>query len=485
MTIGLKVDNGTNKRGIIAGSILHGRIYLHNDKPMNAHSIRLKMSGIEEAVVHHTATETRVRNHHHGRANTEGATENVTMDHYERHSDTFYSIDHTIREFPGGVIPRGQYEFPFALQLPQSLPSSMEAENSQSHCKVRYEIIAEVYQKPNSIFYSNPHAKEQLTVISMPSTVSPQHDSSLHLPAEIIPMSNCACCCFGSCSKIGTMALETQFDKTTLFLDTPSSPSTKNWNKSSSRQNRSFQSEGPNSTMQSFGVNFRCENKSTERVKNVIAQLDETIEWSVNGHTTFCKKTLAKSTRDASLYPELKPMWHKPFTWEEHQYNNPEAHSPLLDSKPWRTMDPSLRVDGAQAFDTYRGAAVKVRHVLTFKLVTEGCCSTNPEVSALVEIYRNPVAFGGSEAAFHNPLAGTQKPQNVSPSAPFEGQVFESPPYATAPPSAYDTSYSNNTMPSASAVPLAEAQLVLPEDWNAQAAEIVNIPIVEATVVDK
>lgn len=468
MTIGLKVGDGVNNRGIVAGSILQGRIYLHNDQPANAHSIRLKISGIEEAVVHHTQTETRSTGSFHHDNNDN---DTFTTDHYERHSDTFYKVDHTIKEFPGGVLPRGQYEFPFALQLPKSLPSSMEAgDSSQSYCSVRYEIVAEVYQKPNTIFYRNPHAIERLVVVAIPSTVTPQYDSSLHLPAEIVPISNCACCCFGGCTKIGTMALETKFDKTTLFLDAPSTTrATNNWNRSRFTQNRSFQSGGVNASQQSFGVQFRCENKSTEKVRHVKAQLDETIEWNVNGHRAAVTRTLATSTRDASLYPELDPMWHKPFAWEQHQYNN-EARSPLLGAKPWRTIDPSLQVDGSQANDTYRGTAVRVRHVLTFKIVTGGCCSTNPDASAVVEIYRNPVAFGGPEAAV-DPLA--EVPPTVSPSAPFEDEIGF-PPAASAPPSVYDTKPSE--------VPLAQAQ-VLPDNWDAQEAKVCHIPLAEATVV--
>lgn len=482
MTIGLKVDNGTNSRGVVAGSILHGRIYLHNDTPVSGHSIRLKMSGIEEAVVHHTSTESSGSHHHyqhssghrHNRHHGSHGYDTQTIDNYERHSDTFYSIDHTIKEFPGGVIPRGQFEFPFALQLPKSLPSSMAAaQDSQSHCKVRYEVVAEVYQKPNTIFYSNPQAKESLTVVAMPSTVTPRHDSSLHLPAEIVPISTCNCCCFASCTKIGTMALEAKFDKTTLFLDAPSVPASKSWNNS---RRQPFQSEGGNASQHTFGVQFRCENKSTERVKNVKTQLVETIEWSVNGKTASVKTTLATSTRDASLYPELKAMWHKPFQWEQHSYSNAEATSPLLDAKPWRTMDPSLRVDGTQASDTYRGSAVKVRHVLSFQIRTEGCCSTNPDASALVEIYRNPVAFGASEASF-----GEAASKQTAPSAPFEADVFATAPAASAPPSTYDSSYAKN--PGSQQVPMAQASVVLPQDWNAHTEEVVSIPIVEATVV--
>eukprot|EP00531_Pseudo-nitzschia_arenysensis_P004214 CAMPEP_0116143644 /NCGR_PEP_ID=MMETSP0329-20121206/15563_1 /TAXON_ID=697910 /ORGANISM="Pseudo-nitzschia arenysensis, Strain B593" /LENGTH=494 /DNA_ID=CAMNT_0003638983 /DNA_START=59 /DNA_END=1543 /DNA_ORIENTATION=+ len=488
LTIGLKVENGPNNKGNVAGSILYGRIYLHNAKPVNAHSIRLRMKGIEEAVVHHTSTETRQRHHNHHHNSHHNDTESISIDHYERHSDIFFKIDHTIKELPGGVIPRGQFEFPFALQLPKSLPSSMEAGDGQSHCKVRYEIIAEVYQKPNTIFYKNPHATENLTVVAMPSTVSPYQDSSLHLPTEIVPISNCNCCCFAACTKIGTMALETKFDKTTLFLNETLSPTANNrWsNTSHRRQNRRFQSEGPNARHQTFEIQFRSENKSTEKVKNVKAKLVQTIEWAVNGHTASVQKTLAESTRDASMYSELDPMWHKPFKWQQHQYSNNESASPLLHARPWRTMDPALRVDGTEATDTYRGTAVKVRHTLSFSIKTQGCCSTNPDASAVVEIYRNPVAFGGEETAYHDPLGATQT-QDFSPSAPFEEMTSS---HASAPPSMYDDNYSTSqstsqyTKTSAPEVPMAQAELVLPDDWNAYTEEVVNIPIVEATVVD-
>ena len=120
MTIGLKVDNGNGNRGIMAGSILYGRIYLSNKQVAEARSIRLKVIGTEETVVHHTTSEVRTADRFDDRSDT--------RDHYERHSHTIYNVDHTIKEFPSGHIPRGQFEFPFALQLPKSLPSSMEAQ---------------------------------------------------------------------------------------------------------------------------------------------------------------------------------------------------------------------------------------------------------------------------------------------------------------------------------------------------------------------
>lgn len=478
MTIGLQVNNG-NKAGIMAGSILHGRIYLSTNQSVNAHSIRLKLIGTEFAKVHYQTSETRP-DYSTNRGNNNESSITETMDHYEHNSHVFYEIDHSIKDFPGAVIPRGQYEFPFHLHLPKSLPSSMEARQNQSHCEVRYEIIAEVYQKPNSLFYKNQHHKELLNVVAMPSSVRTDEDSSLHLPVEIVPVSSCNCCCFASCTKQGTMALESKFDKTTLLLDTPTSPSFSNSPFHRTRQPRSFQSDSIRN--QSIGVQFRCENKSTELVKSVRAQLQQKIEWRVNGHFECLTTTLGTSTVDASLYPELNAMWRKPFKFEEHQRNSDMNF--LLNSKPWRTIDPPLRVEGAEATDTYRGNCVNVRHVLTLSVNTTGCCSTNPDASALVEIYRNPAIYGvdlAGHEGFTEAFAQDYSSGKPSPTAPFEDEVVpEAHATPTAPSSVYDDALHQT---SATAVPMVQAQLVLPDDWNAHTHETVTIPIAEATVV--
>ena len=324
----------------------------------------------------------------------------------------------------------------------------------------------------------------------MPTSSSVRSDSSLHLPAEIVSISTCNCCCFMGCTKVGTMALEAQFDKTTVLLDGLSSPSHCREHRNNRRNTHGFQSSDNVDTSKSIGVKFRCENRSTEKIKSIKAELIETIEFCANGHTESVKTTLASSTMDASTYPELDAMWHKPFSWQEHRHQNNSNnihHTEGLLSKPWRTIYPSLGVEADMATDTYRGRVIQVRHVLSVKAVTHGCCSTNPDASALVEIYRNPAAFGVEVASVASNVKQQQQQQQTSHPAsfaPFEDNGYTAvPAQATAPPSFYDNKDNNNV---ASEVPLAEAQLVLPEDWNAQTAEIVTIAedMVVATPVD-
>ena len=289
------------------------------------------------------------------------------------------------------------------------------------------------------------------------------------------------------------MALEAKFDKTSLLMDEPTSQSAfKSRNKRKTYLHRS------NDNSKNFRVQFRCENKTAEKFKSVKAELKEIIEWSARGHTKTIETILASSTMDASLFPELNAMWLKPFEWQYHKYNNETNR--LLESKPWRTIEPPLGVDASRANDTYQGNAIQVRHVLALKIISMGCFTTNPDASTLVQISRNPMAFGVERSeAQHDPLFCNSKPTHAaaSASAPFEDEIFAKPattaPFeaqSTAPLDVYDdnsyTGYKNdytNSSNSESTVPMVEAQLVLPEDWNAQTEELVTIPIAEATAV--
>ena len=277
------------------------------------------------------------------------------------------------------------------------------------------------------------------------------------------------------CTKAGTITLEAQFDKTTVLMDGLSSPLHRRGPCINKRSMRLFQSSNNIDTSKSIGVKFRCENRSTEKIKSIKAELIETIEFGANGRTEIIKTTLASSTLDASMYPELDA--------NSNNIDHTEGHL----SKPWRTIHPSLRVEADMATDTYRGTTIQVRHVLSVKVVMDGCCSTNPDASALVEIYRNPAAFG-VEVASNGKQQQQQTAQDPPSFDPLEDEGYAAvPAQATAPPSFSDNKDNNNNNNNvASEVPLAEAQLVLPEGWNAQTAEIVTIAetMVVATLVD-
>jgi hypothetical protein len=116
-SIGLKVDT---KGPQIAGSIIYGRVYLSVSKPhQKARSIQLKVIGKECLVVHHTSQE----DDDLGGGGNNRSTR--TVDQYEHATHTILEMDYPLHRFPTGIMPVGQFEYPFALQLPENLPSSM------------------------------------------------------------------------------------------------------------------------------------------------------------------------------------------------------------------------------------------------------------------------------------------------------------------------------------------------------------------------
>jgi hypothetical protein len=345
--------------------------------------------------------------------------------------------------------------------------------------------------------YSNPNAKEEINVAAKSLTMThPDQDTSLQLPLEIVPINRCCCC---SCTKQGSIALETKFDKTTLLL----CPHNNSTTTTTTISDTAYRSNENGSNQNAVMVQFRCQNKSTAKVGSVHVELIETIDWHVNGHKESVKKILAESKKDAGLYPELDPLWRKPTRLERRQQDDSEAHL-LLQYKPWHAVGPL--VVPSHAKDTYRGSGIQVRHVLNVQLKTLGWCTTNPDASSLVEIYRNPMTTtmvttttSASTAAAtgvgvsHDDNFSCEQQQHTTPSAPFEDEFSSTTmlqQVATAPLDVYDYNntphgYNNKKINTNdfTSIPTVEAQIVLPEDWNAQTAEVVNIPMAEATVL--
>mmetsp|Transcript_39141 Transcript_39141/g.94629 ORF Transcript_39141/g.94629 Transcript_39141/m.94629 type:complete len:179 (+) Transcript_39141:57-593(+) len=168
------------------------------------------------------------------------------------------------------------------------------------------------------------------------------------------------------------------------------------------------------------------------------------------------------------------------FKFEGHRYPELEASEPKstvccllggpsyahLGSNPlsqeFHTVQ--LRVP-EDANDTYRGNSVTVQHVLSVVLVSNGCCNSNPESATMMQLVKS-FSNGGSGGK-------SSEPTMVTPSAPSDllddtitpGSSSSSPVLATA------------------EMVVAEAQ-VLPPDWNAQTAQVVEIPMAEAMVIE-
>ncbi len=433
ITVGLK----TQKLNYKAGDYVNGTVYLSvNKEGQQAQAVVLRIIGKEHAVVHYTTSETR----------REGDTDHTYhQDHYDDSTYDFLRIEYPLHRFQTERLARGQFEFPFCIQLPQDLPSTMKCQKGGSHCSVEYRFTATLVQASSGIFTSNPSAEQKLSIFTVPPAGEDTTRSSLELPVQEVPV--VSCCCHGK----GTIMLQASFSKTTV------------------------------QPQDSVEIQFRCRNQSTSRVQQVRVQLEQTTEWTANrGHSEVVKDVLDRRDMDAEQFPELQKGHRR----ARQVRGASHEQQPFQDSN-WNRC--SIRVPNIIR-DSYNGKGVKVRHLVSIQLLTSGCCTTDPDATTLVRVYQSlPTPATANAVSVMNSVQ--VPPPSHKPSRRKEGEsTFASdnttgdfPLLPSAPPAYWDDGLPTSL--SDVAPVMAEAH-VLPLDWNAQTAELVQIPMVEAIVLD-
>jgi hypothetical protein len=468
ISVGLRTDQSS----YTAGDTVTGRVYVNVTKQAQAaQALLLQIRGEEHAVVHHTTEERD--------DSTSTGAGSRTNHHYEEGHYVFLQLEYPLHSFPSGSIPPGQYEYPFSIHLPasknNSIPSSMHCRKGESYCEIKYELIASL-RKPSSsssssrFMTSDPSSTQTLTMNAAPPPLM-DPDTSLQLPREDVPVHNC--CCVRS----GTMALEVSLSQTILQ---------------------------PHDSVQ---VQFRCQNQSTIKVRTVRVQLQQMVEWNVDHHrhSETVTRDLDRKDRDAKEYPELAKQ-HRRRRLPRHarpheqavpfqQSNNNSTTNNNSNTTNWHGSN--IRVPPS-TYDSYMGRSVQVRHVLSVELLTKGCCTTNPEASALVQVFRkhpNVQQEPQEQPAVFVATASLDQPATapalvVLPSALYEDPTYEN--ASTVPSAPPGTSYGSSTMigttssrsSKSSGTPImAQAQL-LPPDWHAQTAEVVDIPMAQVTILE-
>eukprot|EP00549_Striatella_unipunctata_P002349 CAMPEP_0118703172 /NCGR_PEP_ID=MMETSP0800-20121206/18370_1 /TAXON_ID=210618 ORGANISM="Striatella unipunctata, Strain CCMP2910" /NCGR_SAMPLE_ID=MMETSP0800 /ASSEMBLY_ACC=CAM_ASM_000638 /LENGTH=286 /DNA_ID=CAMNT_0006604597 /DNA_START=441 /DNA_END=1301 /DNA_ORIENTATION=- len=223
-------------------------------------------------------------------------------------------------------------------------------------------------------------------------------------------------------------------------------------------------------------VTFVCQNNSRICVEQVRIAMMEVVEWTANsGKSITSKHELARFELRGDSIPELSSRGQ-----QQHNYNN-KTHTPF---SPIGMHRRATLLIPHNARDTYQGQLVRVRHALTVTLVTPGmCCVTNPQNCSLMKIQRRlqsvqPTATTTTTAARlelvpqqqhqhhhqvqHQQYQVQQQQQQQVQQHQLELQLQQQ----------LDQE-----------VPEAQAALVLPDDWHAQTAEVVSVPMAEALVL--
>jgi hypothetical protein len=411
----------TEQSDYAAGSTLRGKVYLCVN---NRQSTPVAAQSLQLRLIGKESALI-----HHQSSDTDSRDNPRTDNHYERRKNTFFQLEYPLYTYLNHFATVGRYEYPFSISLPQHLPSSLSASSGQSHCEVEYELVATLIQQGGSnksLFRSGPHGYKK---ISISASVEAPNDTSVQHPEDIIPVN---CCC---CSKRESMTLETSLDKTVV---TP---------------------------YDIIGVQFRCKNNSFSKVHTITVQMEQIIEWKCDVHKKEVKQILSKTEFSGKSYPELIASIPKStFCCFSGGYEH--IQDDTMDQE-WHSAQ--LQVPG-NSQDSYQGQAINVRHVVSVILASEGCWNSNPESATLVQLVQSFSGPTGSK------LDGQAVP--TSKADLLDGQPgFVSPSYAQAP----QPSAPFATIDGAPA--LAQAH-VLPPDWNAQTAEVVETPIAQAIVIE-
>lgn len=453
MTIGVR----TEKMHYRAGEVMRGKVYLSvRGKSEPALSILLQLRGQEHSVIHYTTSETE----RDGRRE-----ETYTRDHYDQAKNEFFHTEYPLHTFAGQQVRSGQYEYPFSIHLPTTLPSSMRCDKGQSHCCVEYLVAVTLIRPPSGMFSSDPRDKQKLTIEATPALQEFANGSEVQMPPDEVPVHTC--CCHNQ----GTMVLESQFDKTVVQ---------------------------PNDTI---GVHFRGENFSKVKVRKVRIQLEEIVEWTAyGGNRETSKRTLYRKYLNAKQFPELDKLRRRRRRQRLQHYQG-VSHEEIPfqgrsgeDAIAWKQAAIQIPRD---AYDSYDGVNVHIRHVASVQLLTKGCCTTNPDSTTLVKLYRF-VPEVTAKPAEASATAAPSAPSSVYDEYPSTKSTASANAEPTAPAANWDDDLLSSTAASVTATsasapselyddvpvatPMAEAQL-LPPDWNAQTAELVEIPMAEATVL--
>mmetsp|Transcript_9428 Transcript_9428/g.11927 ORF Transcript_9428/g.11927 Transcript_9428/m.11927 type:complete len:449 (-) Transcript_9428:97-1443(-) len=387
----------TEKNAYFSGDTVRGRVYLsvNDENGIIAKTLNVHCSGSERAVVHystdHYHTDNNGRDHHHSR------------DNYEQNEIQILNFDVPIHTPIGSLFQFGQYEFPFQFVIPQNLPSTMYCKDGQSRCEIRYEMNAYLSKTDRSTTsFINPFNSKNnirsrpmvLTIFGNDSVSNPYHNQPISLPADHFEIYSCCCCI-----RQGKMELSASIDSG-LFI--------------------------PN---QSRVLSFNLKNHSKVDVKEVRIEVIEKVSWRPRFRDNTINFTMAKQVFNGNLNAE----------WRS---NRPNFHDyvslfPTSGSNTVGSQHVNLSIPH-NSRDTYSGRMIQVDHYVRIKVITPGCCRSNPESTVDIRVTRPSQMITLSDMP--------------APSAPIMDD--------------------NQTLPEA---------VALPPNWSPQTCDVVTLPI--ATVI--
>ncbi|KAL7463412.1 hypothetical protein ACHAXS_003784 [Conticribra weissflogii] len=397
-TLSIVLDpSPTGKPHILAGQTLSGSLYAQSTARIEPSPINIDayLSGKERSRVRYTESESYT--------DSQGNSQTRTKTSYRYADREIVRMTIPLAQIAAGVDAGAKYRFPFQIQLPPDLPSSMFcSENhrggkSGGYCEIEYKIKAEL--KGSGRFF-NYKVERLINVVSAPLPPQPVP----HLIPPVKQKVNFLCC-----FDVGTITMGARVENTRVGKGETAS------------------------------IDFACKNQSRRGIDRVEATITEEVEWSAGGRSNSMRRRLASRTfrpdeRWIKLSKEemrsLKSSAKSPTSTfrNEEQSILEEIHRAIHDGENRVALDIA-----STSYQSYLGALIKVNHHLKIKVFTSGLCTHNPKVRVPLYI-GTPSSFGGNQGTTNTVEQSqydTVPTVEAVPSAPY---IHSAPYVATAMP---------------------------------------------------
>ena len=272
-----------------------------------------------------------------------------THHHYARATSTFLKVNVPLKEFPGGLAERGNYEFPFQCEIPVTTPSSLQRTGGKSYCSVGYSVSACLH-RPGMLSWDIKG--------SCPFRVEAAPAPVQHMPLYLEPQFSSVKTCF--CYDRGRMLTGGSGSSSVIAAG------------------------------ETLRVNYAVQNESSAEIKSIEIALYERVSWHARHHRASRSRVLYKNSLSTDLrgnqtnLPDSALLATKK---GEKDVNTDDDNTQLraikkmLDSGNYFVDIPVL----AETNTSYEGELLSVRHQLCITARTS-MGTANPEISHPITI---------------------------------------------------------------------------------------------------
>mmetsp|Transcript_31659 Transcript_31659/g.76629 ORF Transcript_31659/g.76629 Transcript_31659/m.76629 type:complete len:579 (-) Transcript_31659:203-1939(-) len=247
--------------------------------------------------------------------------------------------------------PGDSYRFPFRVQLPSNLPSSMRCEGGGGHCEITYKIKAELHGSGGTLF-GNHKVERVINVESTPLPMQP-------VPNSVPPVTQRVnfLCCFN----VGKITMGARVANTRI-------------------------GQGETAV-----IDFACQNQSRRHIEKAEVTVKEDVTWSAGGRSNHFSRVIANEAfSPTDGWQELDKaemkkqiVLSKDLTRDACQQNQllEMIHAAINDGKNRALL--GIPLTGLQS---YQGLLIQVHHQLRIIVSTSGCCTGNPKIKLPIYI---------------------------------------------------------------------------------------------------